>query len=169
MSSSFSDESKFPGRRPPADREPSSRCTKYSSSDQEIRRLMCASASVDARVVGCKGRNRPCDDGIQPQAHDERGLEALNSGLSCCSTSKYASSRGRGNVRIPKGFPRSVERVKSRLLGFRPFPYSVISMACFGNAYQKITVTAKARFGDRNHLSEMPTIRQLALISLVDE
>jgi hypothetical protein len=42
---------------------------------------MRASASVDARVVGCKGRNRPRDDGIQPQAHDERGLEALNSGL----------------------------------------------------------------------------------------
>jgi hypothetical protein len=132
---------------------------RQSSSDLEIRRLMRASASVDPRVVGCKGRNRPRDDGIQPQAHDERGLEALNSGLSCCSTSKYASSRGRGNVRIPKGFPRSVERVKSRLLGFRPFPYSVISMACFGNAYQKITVTTKARFGDRNHLSEMPTNR----------
>ena len=29
---------------------------------------------------------------------------------------------------IPKGFPMSVGRVKSRLLGF---PYPVISMACF--------------------------------------
>jgi hypothetical protein len=39
--------------------------------------------------------------------------------------------RGRGNVGIPKGFPRSVRRVGSRLWGFPCFPYSVISMACF--------------------------------------
>jgi hypothetical protein len=32
-------------------------------------------------------------------------------------------------------------------------------MACFGNAFHKITITAKARFGTRNHLSEMPTIQ----------
>jgi hypothetical protein len=31
---------------------------------------------------------------------------------------------------IPKGFPKSVERVGSRLYGFPCFPYSVISMAC---------------------------------------
>src|SRR5271170_4933735 len=43
----------------------------------------------------------------------------------------YSSRRGRGNVGIPKGFPQSVERVGSRLHGFPPFPYSVISMACF--------------------------------------
>ena len=37
----------------------------------------------------------------------------------------------------------------------------VISMACFGKADHKITVTAKARFGNRNHLSEMPTFVQV--------
>jgi hypothetical protein len=36
-------------------------------------------------------------------------------------TSKHASSRRRGNVVIPKGFPRSVGRVESRLLGFPCF------------------------------------------------
>jgi hypothetical protein len=41
------------------------------------------------------------------------------------------SRRGRGNVGIPKGFPKSVGRVGSRLHGFPCFPYSVISMACF--------------------------------------
>ena len=34
-------------------------------------------------------------------------------------------------VGIPKGFPKSVGRVGSRLHGFPCFPYSVISMACF--------------------------------------
>ena len=38
--------------------------------------------------------------------------------------------RGRGNVAIPKGFPRSVGRVGSRLYGFPGFPHSVISMVC---------------------------------------
>ena len=42
-----------------------------------------------------------------------------------------SSRRCRGNVGIPKGFPRSVGRVGSRLHGFPPFPCSVISMACF--------------------------------------
>jgi hypothetical protein len=32
---------------------------------------------------------------------------------------------------IPKGFPKSAERVGSRLHGFPFFPHSVISMACF--------------------------------------
>jgi hypothetical protein len=45
------------------------------------------------------------------------------------------------------------------------FPYSVISMACFGNAYHKITVTAKVRFRNRNHLSEMPTIRPSGMLT----
>jgi hypothetical protein len=70
--------------------------------------------------------------------------KGLGFGLSC--TLKYASSRGHGNVAIPKGFPRSVGRVESRLLGFPCFPYSVISMACFGNAFHKVTITAKALF-----------------------
>ena len=49
-------------------------------------------------------------------------------------------------------------RVESRFLGFLCFPSSVISMACFGNAFHKVTII-KARFGNRDHLSEMPTIR----------
>jgi hypothetical protein len=44
---------------------------------------------------------------------------------------QLSSRRGRGNVGIPKGFPKSVERVGSRLHGFPCFPYSVISMARF--------------------------------------
>jgi hypothetical protein len=35
-------------------------------------------------------------------------------------------------VVIPKGFPKSVERVGSRVYGFPCFPHSVISMVCFG-------------------------------------
>ena len=73
--------------------------------------------------------------------------KGLGFGLSCSCTLKYASSRGRGNVVIPKGFPRSVGRVESRLLGFPCFPYSVISMACLGNAFHKATITAKAVLG----------------------
>src|SRR6202042_2752322 len=42
-----------------------------------------------------------------------------------------SSRRRRGNVGIPKGFPKSAGRVGSRLHGFPCFPYSVISMACF--------------------------------------
>ncbi len=51
---------------------------------------------------------------------------------------------------IPKGFPRSMGRVESRLLRFPLFPYSV--MSCFGNAYHKITVAAKARFREQEPL-----------------
>ena len=41
--------------------------------------------------------------------------------------------RGRGNVGILKGFPKSVGRVESRLYGLPPFPCSVISMGCRGS------------------------------------
>src|SRR5271163_5252695 len=44
---------------------------------------------------------------------------------------QITSRRGRGNVGIPQGFPKSVGRVESRVHGFPCFPYSVISMACF--------------------------------------
>jgi hypothetical protein len=33
-------------------------------------------------------------------------------------------------------------------------------MACFGKAFHKVAITAKTRLGNRNHLSEMETIRQ---------
>jgi hypothetical protein len=56
--------------------------------------------------------------------------------------------------------------VESRLLGFPCFPYSVISMACFGNAFHKITIAAKARFGNRNHLSEANDFGHVARIPL---
>jgi hypothetical protein len=55
--------------------------------------------------------------------------------------------------------------VESRLLGFPCFPNSVISMACFGNAFHKITITAKALLGNRNHLSAMAAIRSSGLAS----
>jgi len=46
--------------------------------------------------------------------------------------------------------------VESRLLGFPGFPYSVISMACFGNAVHK-SLIAEALLGNRNPLSDMPS------------
>jgi hypothetical protein len=85
--------------------------------------------------------------------------KGLGFALSCSCILKYATSRGCGNVVIPQGFPKSVGRVESRLLGFPCFPYSVISMACFGNAFHKVTISAKARFGDRDDWSEMRTLR----------
>ena len=59
--------------------------------------------------------------------------------------------------------------MESRLLGFPCFPYSVISMACFGSAFYKVTSTAKARFENRNHLSEMATFQPCGLPLLVSE
>jgi len=59
-------------------------------------------------------------------------------------------------VVIPKGFPKSVGRVESRILGFPRFPYSVISMVCFGNARRTITITAKVPYWERYYLSEPP-------------
>jgi hypothetical protein len=55
--------------------------------------------------------------------------------------------------------------VESWLLGFPPFPYSFISMAWFGNALHKITLTAKTLLGNRNHLSAMAPIRSSGLAS----
>jgi hypothetical protein len=42
--------------------------------------------------------------------------------------------------------------VESQLLGFPCFPHFVILMACFGDLYPKITVTAKARFREQEPL-----------------
>jgi hypothetical protein len=56
--------------------------------------------------------------------------------------------RGRGNVGILKGFPKSVGRVESRLYGFPPFPYSVISMACLGG-------------GSECEVAEIPVLQQV--------
>ena len=56
---------------------------------------------------------------------------------------------------------------KAGFLAFHAFHTLVISMACFGNAFHKVTITAKARFGNRNHLSEMATIRPLPRSALV--
>jgi hypothetical protein len=47
------------------------------------------------------------------------------------TTSNISRRRGRGTVVIPKGFPKRVGRVGSRLYGFPCFPLSVDSMACF--------------------------------------
>src|SRR6185503_10216244 len=67
----------------------------------------------------------------------------LGFGLSWSCILKYASSRGCGNVVIPQGFPKSVESMESRFLGFPCFPYSVISMARFGNARRTIKILQK--------------------------
>jgi hypothetical protein len=54
--------------------------------------------------------------------------------------------RSRGNVVIPKGFPRGVGSAGSRLLGFPCFPYPGISTACF------LRCRLGAMFGrSRNH------------------
>ena len=55
---------------------------------------------------------------------------------------QLSSLRGRGNVGIPKGFPKSVGRVGRRLHAFPPFPYSVISMACFLTGRRWATATS---------------------------
>ena len=53
--------------------------------------------------------------------------------------------------------------MESRLLGFPCFPYSVISTACFGNAFHKINNHREDSFaGKRNHFSEMSTIQSSA-------
>jgi hypothetical protein len=49
-------------------------------------------------------------------------------------------------VGIPKGFPKIVGKVESRLLGFPCFPQSVISMACFGHAFHKVTIRREGPF-----------------------
>jgi hypothetical protein len=45
-----------------------------------------------------------------------------------------------------RDFQRVWEGWTSRLYGFPRIPYSVISIASFGNAYSKNTVTTKGRF-----------------------
>ena len=73
--------------------------------------------------------------------------KGLGFGLSWSCILKYANSRGCGNVVIPQGFPKSVGRVESRFLGFPCFPYSVISMACFGNARRTIKIPKRPGLG----------------------
>jgi hypothetical protein len=58
-------------------------------------------------------------------------------------------------VGIPKGFPKSVG---SRLPGFPCFPYSVISMACFGNVHSKIEVTDNPVFQALRYARNPPII-----------
>ena len=55
---------------------------------------------------------------------------------------------------IPKGFPKSVGRVGSRLHGFPCFPHSVISMACFSRGKCRINRCApiSAVCGTRHEL-----------------
>ena len=93
----------------------------------------------------------------------------VTSNLDAVDWSPFSLNRGfaRVNGVIPKGFPRSVGRVESRLLGFPCFPYSVISVACFGSAFHNVTITAKARFENRNHLSEMATVQKCGSLSNV--
>ncbi len=62
---------------------------------------------------------------------------------------------------IPKGFPKSVGRVGSRLLGFPCFPYSVISMACFSPGRRWVTATSTDAMGR--------TRKEVFVVIVVDE
>ena len=53
----------------------------------------------------------------------------------------------------PEGISKECGKGEGRLLGFPCFPYSVISTARFGSAFHNVTITAKARFENRNHTS----------------
>ena len=68
---------------------------------------------------------------------------------------------------IPKGFPKSVRRGESRVFGFPCFPYSVISMACFGKTRHTITIIAKASLGNGEHLAELPRMDDGAISTLI--
>ena len=61
---------------------------------------------------------------------------------------------------IPKGFPKSVGRVGSRLHGFPCFPYSVISMACF---------FARAMLDLQLHRPMSRTRKELLVVIVVDK
>ena len=52
--------------------------------------------------------------------------------------------------------------MESRLLGFPCFPYSVISMACFGNVHSKIEVTYNPVYREVEYQLAEPTIRVIA-------
>ena len=65
----------------------------------------------------------------------------LRFGLLCSCILKNAGSRGRG-------ISQECGKPEIRILGFPCFPYSVVSMACFGNARRTITIAAKAPFGN---------------------
>ena len=47
----------------------------------------------------------------------------------------------------PDGISKECGKGGKQLLGFPCFPYSVISMACLGNAFHQATLTAKASWG----------------------
>ncbi len=61
----------------------------------------------------------------------------------------YARRRGRGNVVIPKGFPKSVGRMGRRNYGFPCFPHSVIPMACFEGVERTSGQRSALRVGNK--------------------
>jgi hypothetical protein len=83
--------------------------------------------------------------------------KGLEFGLFCSSTLKYASSRGRGNVVIPKGFPKSVGRVESCSW------LSMLSILCHFHGllwrrFSQSHIHREGPFWSGNDLSEMATI-----------
>ncbi len=62
---------------------------------------------------------------------------------------------------IPKGFPKSVGRVGSRLHGFPCFPHSVISMALFLRSPNSVAAVAPLRTGSCCH----PDLREASYLS----
>ena len=81
---------------------------------------------------------------------------------------KYASSRGRGNVVIPKDFQEVWEGWKAGFLAFHAFHTPSFPWPALGTVL-KVTITANAVFANRKHLSEMAPFWQIALISFVYE
>ena len=63
-----------------------------------------------------------------------------------------------------RDFQEVWEGWKAGILAFHAFHASVISMACFGSAFHKFTIRREGPFlGNRNHLSEKPTIHSSEL------
>jgi hypothetical protein len=75
-------------------------------------------------------------------------------GLVLAFVSKYLTGRrGRGNVGIPTGFPKSVGRVgQAGFMAFHAFHTLSFPWPVLGNTYSKTTVSTEARFRQQERL-----------------
>jgi hypothetical protein len=75
-------------------------------------------------------------------------------GLVLAFVSKYLTGRrGRGNVGIPTGFPKSVGRVgQAGFVAFHAFHTLSFPWPVLGNTYSKTTVSTEARFRQQEPL-----------------
>jgi hypothetical protein len=74
---------------------------------------------------------------------------------------QLSSRRGGGNVRIPKGFPKSVGRVGSRLLGFHAFHTLSFPWPAFRPGDAGYTATLSSAMGR--------TRKEVFVVIVVDE